>query len=93
MPPDAKTLKEYEKLGIPPPSVFPHGMTPDQMVANLQPATPRNWRQEGNKLICDTEFGELVNYLPTDKLLTGTDELGMPVFTDVLDHPNNKKMV
>ena len=83
MPLDPRTRKLYDDWGVPPPTSEDHG-TPDEIRANLRQATPTNWRQEGNKLICDTEFGTLVNHIPTHYILTATDKAGLPIFKKLL---------
>lgn len=84
MPPDAKTLREYEKLDIAPPTVTSHEVTPDDIRARLERLTPTNWRLEGNQLIADTELGELVQHISTDYILTGTDENGLPILKKIV---------
>jgi hypothetical protein len=80
---DTKTLKFFEKHGLKPPEHISHEMTPDDISKKVERVSMTNWRQEGNRLICDTEMGPLVNYIPTDLLLTGTDLHGLPVLTKI----------
>lgn len=79
MPLDPKIVKQFEEWGATPPTSEDHG-TIEEIRSNLRPANPTNWRQEGNKLIADTDFGPLVNHIPTDHILTGVDDKGLPVF-------------
>jgi hypothetical protein len=74
--------KWYEKKGVTPPSHQPH-LTLDDLTARLTPLKLHSWRQDGNKLIGQSEMGEVVNFLPTDVMLTGTDDKGLPVFKKV----------
>jgi hypothetical protein len=67
----------YTKNNLTPPTTIPHGTQEDldQQVMKLKPTS---WRLEGNKLIGETEVGPLVNFIPPNYILTGTDENGMP---------------
>lgn len=78
MPP--KQQAELEGWGIAPPKTAEHG-DPSE---HLKPLKPYRWRLEGNKLIGDTELGEVVNYIPTDYICRGMDENGLPILTKVL---------
>jgi len=77
---DAKTIAWFEKNNLEPPKHFSHELTPDDIGKKVKSVNPRNWRQEGNRLIADTDYGPLINYLPTNKLLAGTDKDGLPIF-------------
>ena len=70
----------YRKHGQEPPERVSHDLVPDDIKNRVKELKPTNWRQNGNRLIADTEMGQLVQFLPTDKLLTGTDENGLPIF-------------
>lgn len=74
--------KFYERYKVAPPSVAKHGTEAD-IRDNMQQLKPYSWRMEGNKLIGKTDMGDLVNYLPTDVILTGTDEKGMPILEKI----------
>lgn len=76
---DERELKQYDRWNVPRPSHTPHG-TEQDIQANLSSVKPRNWRQEGNRLIADTDWGELVQLIPVDYLLDGIDERGLPKF-------------
>lgn len=73
----------YERWGKTPPSHTPHG-DPDDIKSNLQPVIPKRWRQEGNMLIGETEIGRIAQTIPTNKMLAGTDENGLPILVDVV---------
>lgn len=78
-----KILKEdgsldYEALGIVPPQSFPHG-TDDDIRKHMQVATAKRWFQRGNELVAETDLGEVINFLPTDIMLKGTDDNGLPI--------------
>lgn len=83
MQPNEATIKEFEKLGIEVPSTAAHG-TEEDIRANLRPVTMTNWRLEGNSLKCDTEHGELSQTIPTDYILTGIGEDGLPILTKIV---------
>lgn len=70
----------YEKHGVAPPSSVSHGLSADDISTRVRSVNPRNWRQEGNVLIADTDVGEMRQAIPTNKILTGTDEKGLPTF-------------
>lgn len=60
------------------PETITHG-TEDDIRDKLVKLKPTVWRQEGNKLIGKTQMGTLVNFIPTDYILQGTDEDGNPI--------------
>ncbi len=76
-------IEQFQQWGKPLPTRDAHG-TPEEIRSNLEQAKPTNWRMEGNKLVADTQFGPLAQYLPTDVILTGTDDEGMPTFRKVV---------
>jgi hypothetical protein len=67
----------YSKHNIAPPEAIAHGTEDELEFVQLK---PNSWRLEGNKLIGDTEMGELVNLIPPNYILTGTDDEGTPIF-------------
>ena len=77
MQPDDKTAKEFSKWGKEPPRSYSHG-TIEDIRGNLKRLQPNSWRLEGNKLIGQTEMGELVQFIPTNYILEGTDDQGLP---------------
>ena len=78
-------LKSFDKMGINRPSRDKHGEDSweNPMSDKLLPGNPRNWRMQGNKLICDTDFGELVKFMPTDVILMGTDDNNRPILKNI----------
>lgn len=83
LPRDPKQVKEFEMWQKPLPAIKVHGY-PDEIRENLKRLQPKTWRLEGNKLTGDTEMGPLVQFIPTNYLLTGTDDNGLPVFKKVI---------
>lgn len=83
MLPNEKQSKEYEKWNVTPPTSQPHG-TDDERLSAMQELKPNSWRMEGNKLIGQTNWGQLVQYVPTDYLLKGTDAQGLPIFEKIV---------
>lgn len=69
---------DYEKLGVKPPTTSPHG-TEAEIKSNMIKMTPTKWRQEGNQLIGESELGVVAQTIPTDYILQGTDEKGLPI--------------
>lgn len=78
---DDKTRAWFEKNNLKPPEHIFHDLTPDDISKRVERAQLLEWRQEGNRLICKTNFGELVNHIPTDMMMTGTDKQGLPILT------------
>ncbi len=78
--PQADFWRKYE---LPEPEAIPHG-TPDDISNEMKKLMPSSWHLQGNKLIGKTEMGTLVQTIPTDYILTGTDSSGLPVFTKVV---------
>ena len=74
---------EFEQMGITPPRVTPHASEKD-IREYLVPEMPTTWRQEGNQLIGESERGRFVQTIPTNKILIGSDEKGLPIFKDVV---------
>lgn len=78
-----RELKDFDYWRIPRPSHNAHG-TDAEIRGNLRSLQPRNWRQQGNQLIADTDMGPLVQTIPTNYLLDGTDDNGLPRFRKVI---------
>lgn len=74
--------KQYKTWGVPPPTSQPHG-TPDEIKANLEQVRPTKWRMEGNKLIGESEYGEVVQFLPTNIVCDGSDKEGLPILREI----------
>lgn len=70
----------YARNNVRPPEQIKHGLSIDDIVEKLKPLELKNWRQEGNRLIADSDVGEVVNPLPANYILTGTDDKGLPIF-------------
>ena len=75
-------LASFKEWDVPLPTREAHG-TPEDIRGNLKSVQPRNWRLQGNRLIADTDMGELSQTIPTDRILTGTDDKGLPVFKKI----------
>lgn len=73
----------YERWGKTPPSHEPHG-TPEEIAKNMIELKPTEWKQQGNKLIGETPMGKLVQYIPTNLILKGTDPQGLPILEKVV---------
>lgn len=72
----------YNKLKLPVPEAIAHGTEKD-ISELLEKLEPKSWRLEGNRLIAETDQGTLVNLIPTDRIMTGTDDKGLPVFAKI----------
>jgi hypothetical protein len=73
----------YRKHGVEPPKVFKHG-TEDEIRQNLERQRPSKWWLEGNELKGETSLGIVTQQIPTDMILTGTDDQGLPIFKKVV---------
>ena len=73
---------DYEALGVEPPKHAEHG-TDEDIRRLMVKAVPIRWFQRGNELVAETELGELVNFIPTNMMLTGVDENNLPILTRV----------
>jgi len=80
---EEREAAEFEKLGITPAKVTPHGSDKD-ISEYLKPEMPTTWRQVGNQLIGESEKGQFSQTIPTNKLLIGSDEKGLPIFKDIV---------
>lgn len=72
----------YRKYKLDPPESISHG-TEEAIRDKMEKLQPTTWRQEGNKLIGKTPQGELVNFIPTNYLLQGTDDDGLPILKEI----------
>lgn len=77
-----KEAKEFDRWGKTPPTSVRHG-TEEELEKTRVELTPKNYRLEGNKLISETEHGTLVQFIPTNRIMTGVDDRGMPVFKKI----------
>lgn len=73
----------YRKHGKAPPKHWEHG-TEQEIRENMVRLRPGSWRLEGNQLIGQTELGTLVQTVPSDVILVGTDDDGLPMFKRVI---------
>jgi len=80
---EEREAEEFSKWGKTPPKVAPHG-TDTEIRERLATVMPSTWRLEGNQLIGESELGRFVQTIPTDYILTGSDEKGLPVFKKVV---------
>lgn len=78
--PDAEWFKKHK---LTPPETTAHG-TEEEIQDRMVEMKPKRWRQEANKLIGQTELGEVVNFIPTDMMLTGTDKDGLPILKKIV---------
>lgn len=78
-----KELKLYEKLGIKAPESISHGTDLKDFNELARKLKPYSWKLTGNQLRGMTDMGELVQTIPSDRILVGTDEQGMPIFQKV----------
>ena len=77
-------LKWFDKQGKARPGTTAHGVTSDNINEHMRELRPTQWKLEGNKLIGQTEMGPLVQFIPTNVILTGTDADNLPIFQDVV---------
>lgn len=77
-------LKWYDKMGRARPTHISHGINLDDIDQHMKKLQPNSWRLEGNKLIGQTDMGPLVQFIPTDYILKGTDDEGLPIFERVV---------
>jgi len=73
----------FRKLNLSPPTTVSHG-TEDNIKEKLTQLKPINWRSEGpGKLVADTDFGKLVQFVSPDLICTGTDGQGNPILAKI----------
>lgn len=85
--PSRKELKDFERWHKTPPSLKSHGLedSPEHPLSEqLLEAHPRNWKLQGNELLCDTDFGPLRQRIPTDYIMKGLDKAGLPNLVKVI---------
>ena len=80
---NSKELEFYDRHNKQRPSHIQHGVSPDNINEHMRKLQPRSWKLHGNVLTGMTDMGPLVQTIPTDYILTGTDDEGLPVFTKV----------
>lgn len=79
-------LKDFREWNVPLPTRDPHGTdsTDNPIGSNLKKLQLRNWRLKGNKLMADSDMGEYAYLIPPDRILTGTDEQGLPILKKIV---------
>lgn len=84
--PDEKELKFYERHKVAPPSHESHNIADtfeNPLSEQLLKGNCRNWRLEGNTLLCDTDFGPLSQVIPSDYICIGEKD-GLPLLKKVV---------
>lgn len=74
--------KLYSRLGLEQPQHIPH-ITEDELRQRIKIEANHKWSQVGNRLICECEIGKHSTLVPTDVLLKGTDDKGLPILTKI----------
>ena len=77
--PEADFLRKYN---IPSPETISHGTELD-VQDKLKAPDILSWRLEGNRLIAETEMGPIVNLIPSDRIMTGLDDKGLPILAKI----------
>ena len=85
--PDADYYRKT--LKVEPPRFTTH-VTEEEMIANMKKLKPKTWILRGNQLEGMTEVGKLVQTIPTDYILKGTDEKGLPIFEKISLSPGSQ---
>ncbi len=80
-----KELAFFDRHGKKRPEHLAHGEDTweNPASARLEKMQLSNWKLEGNKLTCDTPNGPLVQFIPTDRIMKGTDSNGYPIFEKI----------
>lgn len=78
--PDTDQMRKWD---VPLPTAEVHG-TEEDIRANLKPIKAHSWRQEGNRLIAQTDMGELSQTIPIDYICHGTDAKGLPILRKIV---------
>lgn len=79
-----RELEWYDRHGKQRPIHAAHGEDTweNPASARLERLQCTNWRLQGNKLTCDTNNGPLVQFIPTNYILDGSEN-GMPKFRKI----------
>jgi len=73
-------LKWFDKHGKPRPAHSEH-VREEDIQRNMVKLIPHTWKQEGNRLIGYVDGGTKISQtIPTNYLLIGTDDKGLPIF-------------
>ena len=67
---------DYEKEGVAPPSVQLHEFTEPFVVS-------ANWKQKGNYIYREGQELRYCSKIPTNMILTGTDNQGLPILKKI----------
>ena len=82
--PSDDELAEFDNWGVGRPIHEEHGqVTPENIRDLLEPAKVSKWWLEGNELCAESNHGFFRQTIPTNLLLVGTDDSGMPVFKEI----------
>ena len=73
----------FTKRNLTVPSSTPHGLDED-IREKIKAVKPTSWRMEGNKLIGQSELGEVAQYISTEYILKGTDKEGLPILEKIV---------
>ena len=65
-----------------PPEAIVHGDS--DIKSKLKPAKTWNWKLNGNQLSCETDLGPMSQTVPTDVILVGEDDRGLPILRKVV---------
>ena len=78
-------LANFKEWRVPLPSRDSHSTdSPENPISSkLEKVEFANWHLKGNKLIADTQFGEYAYLIPPDRIMTGTDDNGLPILTKI----------
>ncbi len=73
----------YKLIGKPGPTREQHG-SEASVSENLVPLKLTNWRLEGNMLMADSSLGTYGHRIPSDLIMTGLNEDGLPILRKVV---------
>ena len=75
--------KFFERYKVAPPTVAKHG-TEEDVASNMKQLKPQKWRMEGpGKLVGDTEWGPLVQFIDPSYICLGTNKKGEPILAKI----------
>lgn len=75
----------YQRWGVEAPSHDEHGPSSvEEIRESMEKAEASSWELRGNELIAQTNHGPVSQRIPTDFILVGTDEKGLPIFKRVI---------
>jgi hypothetical protein len=83
----------FRKLGVEPPQAQAHG-TEEYIESRMTPLKVKKWELNGNTLVGITEEGvRMAQQIPTDMILTGTDDEGMPILEKISLKPRSQNQI